>query len=140
MWFSFEKWNIARLDGNKITIFAAGTDTFTVNCISKNHGVISASITITATENTPVPDFLLGDVTLDGIINGSDATITLNAYTIINSGKSSPLNETQMKAADVDKDGIITGSDATLILRYYTMLSSVTDVTPPSLEEWMKNL
>ena len=141
VWITFDKWNVARISGNKVTIFAAGTDTLTIHCSSKNHGTITAQLTITATEKVPVtPDFLLGDVTLDGIINGSDATLTLSAYTLINGGSSSPLNETQTKAADVDGNGIITATDATLILRYYTMISSGTSSgTPPTLEEWMKN-
>ena len=140
VWITFDKWNVARQNGNKITIFAAGTDTLTVHCSSKNHGTITASITITATQNKPVSDFLLGDVTLDGIINGSDATLTLSAYTLISGGSASPLNDVQTKAADVNGDGIIAASDATLILRYYTTISSSTSGgTPPTLDEWLKN-
>ena len=77
------------------------------------------------------------DITGDGIVSASDATLVLSAYTVIGSGSKSPLTEAQTKAADVDKDGIITGSDATLILRYSTKLSSLTPgETVPTFEEW----
>ncbi len=84
-------------------------------------------------------NFILGDVTIDGIINGSDATFALQAYTLVNSGLDDGLDDIQFKAADVTGDGIITGSDATIILNYYTYLSSlITGENPLSMEEWMK--
>ena len=83
--------------------------------------------------------FTPGDVTMDGIITGSDATWALQAYTLLSSGKDHGLTDIQFKAADVTGDGIITGSDATIILNYYTYLSSVkTGENPLSIEEWMK--
>ncbi len=92
------------------------------------------------TFKSTAPDFLLGDVTLDGIINGSDATCALRAYTLISSGMDHGLTDMQFKAADVDSDGIITGSDATLLLRYYTALSSLLKgETLPPMEEWITN-
>ena len=85
------------------------------------------------------PNFLSGDVTMDGMITGSDATCALQAYTLLSSGKDHGLTDIQFKAADVTGDGIITGSDATIILNYYTYLSSVkTGENPLSIEEWMK--
>lgn len=111
-----------------------GNKTIALECDLDNDGIVDQTV------NAIEEEILLGDVTLDGIINGSDATLTLSAYTIISSGSKSSLNEAQTKAADVDGDGIITGSDATLILRYYTMLSSGTiggDI--PTLEEWLVN-
>ncbi len=84
-------------------------------------------------------NFLLGDVTLDGIINGSDATFALQAYTLVNSGLDDGLTDLQFNVADVTGDGILTGSDATIILNYYTYLSSLTAGEKTlSLEEWMK--
>lgn len=77
------------------------------------------------------------DITGDGIVSASYATLVLNAYTAISSDRESPLTEAQTKAADIDKDGIITGSDTTLILRYATKLSSLNpDETAPTFEEW----
>lgn len=84
--------------------------------------------------------FTPGDVTMDGIITGSDATWALQAYTLLSSGKDHGLTDIQFKAADVTGDGIITGSDATIILNYYTYLSSVkADEKTLSLEEWMNS-
>lgn len=68
--------------------------------------------------------FLLGDVSMDGIITVSDATLVLSAYTKISSGLECDLTEAQFAAADVNGDGIITGSDATMLLNYATKLSS----------------
>lgn len=73
---------------------------------------------------------MLGDVTCDGIITGSDATIALMEYTLLSSDLSGYFNAYQNHAADVTRDGIITGSDATIILMYYTLLSSNDDVIP----------
>ena len=84
--------------------------------------------------------FTPGDVTIDGIITGSDATWALQAYTLLSSGKDHGLTDIQFRAADVTGDGIITGSDATIILNYYTYLSSIkADEKTLSLEEWMRS-
>lgn len=89
--------------------------------------------------NVEIIPFFLGDVTMDGIITGSDATRALQAYTLLSSDKDHGLTDIQFKAADVTSDGIITGSDATIILNYYTYLSSVkTDENTLSMVEWMK--
>ncbi len=120
----------------KITIIAEGTVVINVNAKTKEGELIFNAIEL----NIPASDFLICDVTQDGIINGSDATLALSAYTIINSGKESPLSAIQEKAADVDGDGKITGSDATLILRYYTKISSlVAGEKVPTFEEWFAN-
>lgn len=76
--------------------------------------------------------FMLGDVTCDGIITGSDATMTLVEYTLLSSSDNPKLTFStyQNHVADVTHDGIITGSDATKILQYYTLLSSNEGVVP----------
>ena len=71
----------------------------------------------------------MGDVNGDGIITGSDATMTLMEYTLISSGAygeevKGTFDDYQKAAADTDHNGIITGSDATQILYWYTRLSS----------------
>lgn len=72
---------------------------------------------------------MMGDVNGDGIITGSDATMTLMEYTLISSGAygeevKGTFDDYQKAAADTDHNGIITGSDATQILYWYTRLSS----------------
>lgn len=66
----------------------------------------------------------IGDVNGDKIVTGSDATIVLNAYTMISSNPSYKVDEAIMLYGDMDFDGILNGSDATMLLQYYTMLSS----------------
>lgn len=69
-------------------------------------------------------DYVPGDVTMDGIVTVSDATLVLIAYTNESSGKECDLTEAQKIAADIDGDGNITGADATTILRMATELSA----------------
>ncbi len=66
----------------------------------------------------------IGDVNGDKIINGSDATVVLNAYTMLSSDPSYKVDDAIMRYGDMDFDGILNGSDATRLLQYYTMLSS----------------
>lgn len=66
----------------------------------------------------------IGDVSGDKIVTGSDATIVLNAYTLLSSNPSYKVDEAIMLYGDMDFDGILNGSDATRLLQYYTMLSS----------------
>lgn len=73
---------------------------------------------------------MLGDVTCDGIITGSDATTALMEYTLLSSDQPGKFSTYQNHAADVTHDGIITGSDATKILQYYTLLSSDENAVP----------
>lgn len=71
-----------------------------------------------------VSDRMLGDIDNNEIINGSDATQILAAYTKLSSNMESGFTPEQEIAADIDADGIINGSDATLLLNYYTAISS----------------
>lgn len=68
-------------------------------------------------------DYLTGDVNLDGVVNGSDATLALSCYTGLLAGNSEstiPYCALVKGYGDMDGDGIITGSDATAILQIYT--------------------
>lgn len=67
---------------------------------------------------------LLGDVTLDGIIDGIDASSILTAYAKSSvEGGDTGYNEVQKYAADVNSDNIIDGIDATMVLTYYAKTS-----------------
>ena len=130
-----EKVLIVTNDG-KVTVIAEGKAEIIVNAKSKAGDIFLDSMNLTIKGSV----FLTGDVTQDGIINGSDAALALRAYTMINSGGESSLSSTQEKAADVNGDGMITASDATIILRYYTLISSGTaSGNAPTIEEWLKN-
>lgn len=87
--------------------------------------------------NSSKSEYMLGDVNGDGIISGSDATITLRAYTLLSSFRDHGLSDAQFRAADADGNNIINGSDATMILNYYTLLSSGYKL---SMEEYISTL
>lgn len=63
--------------------------------------------TTTAPPNTtqPItePDFEIGDVNNDGVVNAVDSSIVLTAYALIATGNSSNLNANQLNAADVNR-------------------------------------
>ena len=63
---------------------------------------------------------LLGDVSLNNVVDVADAQLTLIAYVETMTGLASPLTEEQIHRADIDEDGRISVSDAQLILNYYT--------------------
>lgn len=72
-------------------------------------------------------DYLPGDVNIDGIVDGSDATLTLSCYTELSSGtaENSISYYNMVKGyGDMDGDGVVSGIDAAEILRLYTGLSS----------------
>lgn len=75
------------------------------------------------------PDYVLGDVNLDGAIDANDASKILEIYAQYSSGATPTDSAEQLLAADVDKDGIITSSDASLILSYYASVSTGEDLT-----------
>lgn len=92
-------------------------------------GILDAndmSIVMTAVEGE-MDDYLPGDVDLDGIITGADATLALSCYTQMLSGTSKNKIRNYdiiTNYGDMDGDGKITGSDATMILQAYTDASS----------------
>lgn len=81
--------------------------------------------------------FKLGDVNLDGVVDGIDATLVLREYTLVISGESGTFSDSQKLAANVNDDETVDGIDATLILRYYTEALSLTSGTMPDMEEWI---
>ncbi|SFX96449.1 dockerin type I domain-containing protein [Ruminococcus sp. XPD3002] len=82
-----------------------------------------ADITLTAAEKA-APEYTLGDVNEDGMINSSDATAILVAYSAMSTGEPSGLTDAQIIAADVDFNDKIDASDATGVLQYYSYLST----------------
>ena len=79
------------------------------------------------------PDFLLGDVNLDGTVSVEDAQLTLTAYVNIMADMDSGLSDIQKRAADVNADGEISVDDAQNILLYY--VKNTLTGTPVTWEE-----
>ncbi len=70
---------------------------------------------IISTRNVPyvAPEYILGDVDMNGSVDAADARFALRAAVKLDS-----LSDIQSKAADADKNGIIEANDARLILRH----------------------
>lgn len=69
----------------------------------------------------------IGDVNADGVIDASDATLTLRYYTLMISEvdfADIPYYDTIVKYGDVTGNGIVDAADAGIILRQYTEASS----------------
>lgn len=94
-------------------------DGFTVHA-EKN----SAGAEYAESMNIPVDPFKIGDVSGNGNIEGSDATMALVMYSMLSSNSNTGFTAYQTAAADWNGDDMITGSDATMILQEYTWLSS----------------
>lgn len=71
----------------------------------------------------PVSD-VLGDISQDGIIDASDASIVLEEYSAVSTEKKSLLDDELKLLADVNSDGIIDSTDASVILEYYSYIST----------------
>ncbi len=65
-----------------------------------------------------VPEFSLGDVNLDGVVDATDASYVLIAAAAIGSGNESGLTEEQETNADVNLDGAFDATDAAFVLQY----------------------
>ncbi|MBR3281668.1 MAG: leucine-rich repeat protein [Ruminococcus sp.] len=63
--------------------------------------------------------YLLGDISDDGVVDGTDATLALREYSYCMDHPGSTLSKYGRFIADYDKNGAVDGSDATLILREY---------------------
>lgn len=96
----------------------------TVNGFTIHADKDSAGAEYAESLDIPVKNLMPGDTNGNGIIEGSDATMTLTAYTYLSAGRCSGLDAYQRAASDWNGDDIITGSDATAILMKYTRLSS----------------
>ncbi len=66
----------------------------------------------------------LGDVSADGSVDASDASLVLAYYAEVQTGGAGAFTETQHKAADVNNDSVVDASDASKILAYYAMVST----------------
>lgn len=70
------------------------------------------------------PEFTLGDVNSDGLIDSSDASEILADYASVSTGGTSSFSGTKAKAADVNNDSLADSSDASSILSYYAYAST----------------
>lgn len=84
-------------------------------------------------ELSPEPEFILGDVNLDGTVNAEDATAVLIAAARLGTGADSGLSDVQKRAADVTGDGTVNAQDATTILRYAAAVGIGKEVSFESL-------
>jgi hypothetical protein len=76
-------------------------------------------------------NYTLCDVDNSGAVNAIDASLVLDYYSRVSTGKSESLDDTQKKAADADKDGSINAVDASLILSYYVYTSTANGAVEP---------
>ena len=70
------------------------------------------------------PEYILGDVSEDLLIDSVDASMLLAEYALMQTGKESSLSEHQKSAADVNGDSVIDSADASKIMEYYAALST----------------
>ena len=82
---------------------------------SNNSGVTAATVA-TFTVGSSKPEYTLGDVHIDGVINPLDALDTLRIYV---GDTELEITEVKRKAADVDCNGTVNPLDALNILRLY---------------------
>lgn len=107
-------------------------DTTTTVTSTTSTAVTSAEPVTTSASTTALPiatepvaeDYKLGDVDENGVIDASDATLTLQTYGELSTNRPASISARQQKAADTNKDGKIDSSDATDILMYYSYLST----------------
>ncbi len=88
----------------------------------------------TSADNSTKPEFKLGDVDGNGVIDGIDATAVLTYYAHTSTNSDGGFDERQKLAADVSGDGVIDGIDATMLLTFYAYTSTGHSVT---LEEFI---
>ena len=94
------------------------------------HGIEQGYIKITGEKavETPVESRTItgvkGDPNHDGQVNSSDASMVLDAYSQIQTGKLTDIAEEQFSTEDINEDLRIDSTDATLILAYYSYCST----------------
>ncbi|MBQ9950391.1 MAG: Ig-like domain-containing protein [Clostridia bacterium] len=91
-----------------VTAVAAGTATITVTTVD---GEFTATCTITVTEAEP--EYILGDVNGDGVVNTGDAVMILRHVAEL-----IELTPEQLLPADANKDDVVNTGDAVAILRF----------------------
>ncbi len=103
------------------------TTTSTTTTAATSKSTTTTTVTTTSIPDTTLPEdeiYTLGDVDENGMIDAADATLTLQTYSELSTGRPVSINARQQKAADTNKDGMIDSSDATSILRYYSFMST----------------
>ena len=117
--------------GIKYNVSSSGYGDFITNVAQNNAGMLrSAYIFMNGITNGYIKiagGSIKGDISGDGTVDGSDATMALKEYASLGQGIST-LTAAQSAAADVDGSGNVDGSDATMILRYYALAGG--GVTP----------
>ena len=68
--------------------------------------------------------YVLGDINNDNLINSSDASVVLEQYALLSTGKNPSVPDELYNAGDVNSDGFVNSSDASLILAYYAYAST----------------
>lgn len=84
-----------------------------------------------------IPQQKLGDLNNDGLIDSVDASVILNAYSVISTDNLIPLTEPQKTAADINSDGVIDSVDASIVLQYYSYISTNNDSI--SMSDWLNS-
>ena len=119
-----------------LTASATETDVLTTEYIQETmiSDTTESIETTTETEilsaDEVVAEYILGDVSMDGVINSSDASMVISEYSMVSAGLPSSFSEIQILSADVNKDTLINSSDASLILSYYVHISMAGSLTP----------
>ncbi len=111
-----------KVSGNSISIKLTEEGVYTINVTGYNKAGESYAepVYVAARKKTVVSDDKRGDVNNDGVINLSDATLTLKYYACLMAGVEMDTSATFIKDyAYVNDDNVIDISDATLILEYY---------------------
>ena len=67
--------------------------------------------------------YCLGDTNNDGYINSADASIVLEQYALLSTGKQASISADMLEAGKVNSDDVLDSSDASLILGYYAFTS-----------------
>lgn len=94
----------------------------TATTVTSTESATTAATTETTTET--IPEYTLGDLDDNGVIDTIDAFYTLIAYASVSAGRDDGLTDAQRMAADVDRDGWISTTDAYKILIYYATMSA----------------
>lgn len=71
----------------------------------------------------------MGDVTLDGYVDASDASWILREYSLLSTGQPSSFNGEQRRRADIDRNNQVDACDASSVLSYYAMAATTKDPT-----------
>ena len=68
--------------------------------------------------------YVLGDLNGDMIINSSDASLILEQYALLSTGKAATISEDMLKAGKITADATVDSADASVILAYYAAVAT----------------